>query len=208
MNSENLPRLRDFPDQLSRACGASPHPQTFCSTKSGHIVRNFDLPPAIVDLLAARNSVRDHYRAVLRAQGSEVDLQFTLDGNLVGDIGEAIAAEMFGIRLVETKSFEGIDGYAPDGKTTVQIKATGTRRGPAFRNTETRADHLLFFCLDFERAKGTVIFNGPEHYATAFLPAEFSGQRMVTRSQIERTDRQVRDDERLPATYRDAVQTA
>lgn len=160
-------------------------------------MRTFDLPPAIVDLLKARDVVRDHYQAMLRKQGSEVELKFTLDGNLVGDIGEAIAAELFGIKLVETKSTEGIDGYAPDGKTTVQIKATGTRRGPAFRNTETRADHLLFFCLDFEQAKGTVVFNGPEHYATGYLPRDFANQRMVTRKQIEQADAKVGDRERL-----------
>jgi len=72
----------------------------------------FDLPDAIRTLVLARNEVRDHYRRVLHAQDHEVDLHFTLDGNLIGDIGEAIAVELFGIRLVEAKSTEGIDGYA------------------------------------------------------------------------------------------------
>lgn len=157
----------------------------------------FPLPPAIAQLLEARNSVRQHYEKVLRAQGSQVDLKFTLDGNLVGDIGEAIATELFGVKLVETKSTEGIDGYAPDGRT-VQVKATGTKRGPAFRKTETRAEHLLFFCLDFENATGTVVFNGPEHHVTRYLPEEFTGQRMVTRPQIQRADALVEDAERLP----------
>ena len=98
--------------------------------------RTFALPPAIAALVQARGALRDHYRRVLREQGSEVDLGFTLDGNLIGDIGEALAAELFGVRLVETRSTEGIDGYARDGRT-VQVKATGTGRGPAFRCTET-----------------------------------------------------------------------
>ncbi|MEG8219249.1 hypothetical protein OSJ57_01280 [Sphingomonas sp. HH69] len=157
----------------------------------------FPLPPAIAQLLEARNSVRQHYEKVLRAQGSQVDLKFTLDGNLVGDIGEAIATELFGVKLVETKSTEGIDGYAPDGRT-VQVKATGTKRGPAFRKTETRAEHLLFFCLNFENATGTVVFNGPEQHVTRYLPEEFTGQRMVTRPQIQRADALVEDAERLP----------
>ena len=79
--------------------------------------------------------VSTHYREVLRKRGGDVQLEFTLDGNLVGDLGEAIAVELFGIRLVEAKSTEGIDGCAPDGSTTVQVKATGTGRGPAFRRT-------------------------------------------------------------------------
>lgn len=156
----------------------------------------FPLPPAIADLIAARNKVRDHYQAALRNQGSAVELKFTLDGNLVGDIGEAIAAELFGVTLVETKSTEGIDGYAPDGRT-VQVKATGTGRGPAFRCTETRADHLLFFDLDFETAKGHVVFNGPEHYAMKYLPVAFDNQRSLTRKQIRDADLHVAPEERL-----------
>jgi hypothetical protein len=136
-------------------------------------------------------------KSTLRAQQSEIDLKFTLDGNLVGDIGEAIAAELFGIRLVETKATEGIDGYAKDGRT-VQVKATGTGRGPAFRCTETRADHLLFFDLDLENATGTVVFNGPEHYAVSYLPSTFAGQRMVSCKQIRAADKKVKSGERLP----------
>jgi hypothetical protein len=160
-------------------------------------METFHLPAAINDLLTARNSVRAHYEDVLRKQGSQVDLKFTLDGNLVGDIGEALAAELFGVKLVETKSTEGIDGYAPDGRT-VQVKATGTKRGPAFRRTETRADHLLFFCLDFENATGLVAYNGPEHHVTRYLPENQTNQRMVTRPQIRQADALVAATERLP----------
>lgn len=156
----------------------------------------FTLPPAIAVLLEARNSVRAHYEEMLRNQGSQVELKFTLDGNLVGDIGEAIAAELFGVKLVETKSTEGIDGFAPDGRT-VQVKATGTKRGPAFRKTETRADHLLFFCLDFENATGSIAYNGPEHHVTRYLPDGFTGQRMVSRGQIKAANGIVSDGDRL-----------
>ena len=126
-------------------------------------MNTFKLPSAIVVLLEARNAVRAHYEDVLRSQASQVELKFTFDGNLIGDIGEALAAELFGVQLVETKSTVGIDGFASDGRT-VQVKATGTKRGAAFRNTETHADHLLFFCLDFENARGVVAYNGPERH--------------------------------------------
>jgi hypothetical protein len=98
---------------------------------------------------------------------------------------------------VERKSTEAIDGHAPDGRTTVQVKATGTGRGPAFRLTETKADHLLFFDLDFESAKGAVIFNGPEHVATNLLPDSFKGQRSLTRNQIREADKLVKPHDRL-----------
>ena len=47
---------------------------------------------------------------ILKSQDHKAELQFTLDGNLVGDIGEAIAVELFGVELVTTKSTQGIDG--------------------------------------------------------------------------------------------------
>ena len=159
-------------------------------------METFQLPPAITALLEARNAVRTHYQEMLRKQSSQVDLKFTLDGNLVGDIGEAIAVELFGVKLVETKSTEGIDGYAPDGRT-VQVKATGTKRGAAFRKTETRADHLLFFCLDFENAIGTVAYNGPETHVTRYLPENQTGQLMISRPQIRAADALVNAEERL-----------
>lgn len=161
-------------------------------------MNTFDLPPAIKNLIAARNELREHYREVLLHQNSDIALSFTIDGNLVGDIGEAIAAELFGIKLVERKSTEAIDGYAPDGGATVQVKATGTGRGPAFRLTKTRAEHLLFFELDFENSKGAVIFNGPEHIATNLLPVNFTGQRSLTRNQIRMADKLVALQDRLP----------
>ena len=107
-------------------------------------METFQLPPPVVELINATKKLRAHYQS----SQSAARLKFTLDGNLVGDMGEAIASEIFGIHLVEVAASAGIDGYAPDGKTTVQIKATGTGRGPAFSKNETRADHLIFLDLD------------------------------------------------------------
>lgn len=158
---------------------------------------SFDLPPITKSLIMARNTVRDYYAARLGPLGTAVRLKFTLDGNFIGDLGEALAAEMFGIRLVDSRSSTGIDGYAPDGKTSVQVKATGTGRGPAFRKIDLRADHLIFFDLDLEAGVGSVVYNGPEHWATDCLPSDFSGQRSLTRAQIQAADARVLPGERL-----------
>ena len=147
----------------------------------------FDLPPEIRELIAARNQLRKRYLAF--------GLQFTLDGKLVGDIGEAIASEMFGIQLAEGNA-TGIDGYAPDGRT-VQVKATGTGRGPVFRHVDRCADHLLFFSLDFETLTGEVVFNGPEEIALRLMPESWNGQRPVPMRTIRHADQLVRDDQRL-----------
>lgn len=149
--------------------------------------REFALPPVVADLVAARNKLREHYKAA--------GLKFTLDGNLVGDIGESIAAELFGIKLVPGNG-TGIDGHAADGRS-VQVKATGTRRGPVFRHVDTRADHLLFFDIDFENLRGEVIFNGPEHVALSRMPEAWIGQRPVSKVQIRAADALVPIEDRL-----------
>jgi hypothetical protein len=150
--------------------------------------RQFALPPIIRDLVAARNRLRDHY--------ASAGLSFTFDGNLVGDIGESIAAELFGVKLVDTRSHAGIDGLAPDGRT-VQVKATGVGGAPAFRQTETRADHLLFFSLDFDGCTGVVVYNGPENLVTRHLPETWQGQKTVSKTNVREADAEVRDEDRL-----------
>ena len=147
----------------------------------------FDLPDVITGLLGARNRLRDHYHSA--------GLEFTLDGNLVGDIGEAVAAELFGIQL-SARNGTGIDGHALDGRS-VQVKASGRGRGPAFRMVDKRADHLLFFSFDFEACKGVVTFNGPEHVAIALLPSSWIGQRSLTLAQVRRADGLVSAADRL-----------
>lgn len=148
----------------------------------------FDLPPSIQKLIAARNELKAHY--------SSVDLHFTLDGNLVGDLGEAIAAELFGLQLTG-RSNEGVDGYAPDGRS-VQVKASGTKRGAAFRPVEVKADHLLFFHFDYDGCYGEVIFNGPEEPVRQILPETWAGQRSVSAPAFRRLNKMVSEADRLP----------
>lgn len=150
--------------------------------------RFFELPSYVAELALARNRLKDHY--------ASTGLRFTLDGNLVGDIGEAVAAELFGLQLTG-RSNEGIDGYAPDGRS-VQVKASGTGRGAAFRPVETSADYLLFFHFDIENCAGTVVFNGPENLVTRNLPEEWTGQRSVGVRAIRVADAEVLNSDRLP----------
>ncbi|TIS99168.1 hypothetical protein [Mesorhizobium sp.] len=149
--------------------------------------RELTLPPVVAELITARNRLREHYKIA--------GLKFTLDGNLVGDIGEAVAAELFGIKLIEANG-TGIDGRAADGRS-VQVKATGTGRGPVFRCVDTRADHLLFFDIDFDSLRGEIIFNGPEHIALVKMPKAWVGQRPVSKVQIRAADALVPIEDRL-----------
>ena len=148
----------------------------------------FPLPDQILRLVEARNELKAHYSAV--------DLRFTFDGNLVGDLGEAVAADLFGLKLTG-RSNEGIDGFAPDGRS-VQVKASGTKRGALFRLVETCADHLLFFHFDYDQCVGEVVYNGPEEPVRQALPNSWVGQRSVGAATFRRLDKLVGDDARLP----------
>jgi hypothetical protein len=143
-------------------------------------------------LIEARNALKAHFSAV--------DLHFTLDGNLVGDLGEAVAAELFGLELTG-RSNEGIDGYAPDGRS-VQVKASGTKRGAAFRPVETCADHLLFFHFDYDGCFGEVVYNGPEEPVRRALPAVWTGQRCVSVPTFRRLDERLSEADRLKMVSR------
>ena len=144
----------------------------------------------------ARQSLLKRNSHITNRKG-EPRLGFTFDGNLVGDIGEALAVEYFGVTLDETRSTEGIDETV--GEVTVQVKATGTLRGPAFRPTKLGADYLLFFCINFEMGIAEVVFNGPEKLAICGLFKDgVVTQRMVTRSRIVKQDGEVNQQDRLP----------
>ena len=143
----------------------------------------FRLPEQILRLVDARNELKAHY--------CDVDLRFTFGGNLVGDLGEAVAAELFGL-LLTGRSDEGIDGFAPDGRS-VQVKASGTKRGAPFRLVETCADHLLFFHFDYDQCVGEVVYNGPEEPVRQTLPTSWVGQRSVSAATFRRLNKLVNE---------------
>ena len=150
----------------------------------------FELPQEIEPLLIARDRLRERYAAS--------ELRFTLDGNLVGDIGEAVAAELFNISLTK-RCGAAIDGFTRGlVRKSVQVKASGTGRGPAFRKQEIGADHLLFFHFNFDRRVGEVVFNGPEKAALALMPSTWiKGQRTIDLKRLRRADALVSAEDRL-----------
>jgi hypothetical protein len=87
-------------------------------------------------------------------QQSFSNRQFTIDGRLVGDIGEIIAAAEFDITLDETSQAKH-DGVTSDGRK-VQVKAT-------FKDSltyRTEPDYYLGLQL-FRDGRHEVVFNGP-----------------------------------------------
>jgi len=80
--------------------------------------------------------------------------RFTLDGHLVGSIGEVVAAYAFDLELLASGA-ETHDARAHDG-TLVQIKLTGGSGGVGIYG---KPDHLIV--LQLSKMEIRLIYNGP-----------------------------------------------
>jgi len=149
-----------------------------------------ELPDVVTAFCKAHSALREHF--------ASTELTFTLDGKLIGDIGEAIAAQHFGLKLC-AKRTKGVDAHALDGRS-VQIKATGSRKnGPAFNPGRSVADHLLFLRIDFSTGFAEVAYNGPEAPVRDLLPRTWTGTLVIPLSKILAADALVTHSLRLPA---------
>lgn len=119
----------------------------------------------------------------LRQRYGHLSLTFTPDGNLVGDLGEAIAAELFGVQLSE-RNAKGIDGSLADGRT-VQVKASGRNRGVAFTDAAgSEAELLLVLRINFRESSFEVIYRGPYAPVRALLPGSWRGQKIISMTKL------------------------
>lgn len=159
------------------------------SAPLGGYVSSYKLPEEIRHLVHARNALRARYGAY--------GLTFTPDGNLVGDLGEAVCAELFGLALAPRRGLKAIDAFTTDGQS-VQIKASGRGTGIPFTHSEEPAVWLLVVCFDYEAEEVEVVYNGPYAPAVARLPTQWLGQKTVAVSYLRRLNTEVGPDNRLP----------
>ena len=110
---------------------------------------------------------------------------FTLDGHLIGSIGEVYAAERYGIRLF-TSSTPKHDGESPDGRL-VQIKAT--QRGSVALNENP--DYLIVLSID---SQGEI----SEAYLFENRSRPKNGQYQVSLGRLRKLDLEVAPGERIP----------
>jgi hypothetical protein len=117
--------------------------------------------------------------------------KFTLDGHLVGSIGEVIAAYMFDLDLLRGSN-KGHDAQTRDGRN-VEIKFT-QGKSVSLRH---KPDHLLVFA----RKKGTqarVVFNGPGGLAWENAgKKQNNGQRPISLTKLCQLDAIVQACDRL-----------
>ncbi|HYV84357.1 MAG TPA: hypothetical protein VFB49_00440 [Patescibacteria group bacterium] len=106
------------------------------------------IPEAVQQLLAIVERLRTEYPSSRR--------RFTLDGRLVGDIGEVLAGQMYDITLHDGQTRHH-DATARDGRS-VQIKAT-MQNAVTFPVDHT-PDYLVALKIHGDGSV-TEIFNGP-----------------------------------------------
>lgn len=115
---------------------------------------------------------------------------FTLDGHLVGSVGEVVAASVFDLELLPA-SAEGHDARTRDGRF-VQIKLTqatqvGLRSCP---------QHLIVLSMN-DRGRFSVAYNGPGQLAWEVAgPLQSNGQRQLSLARLRRLA--VRAAEQIP----------
>ena len=133
------------------------------SSKNTKEAPKYRLPEAVCALWKAKEKVRMHYEYLNSRLPEKKRLKFTLDGRLVGDVGEAIALDLFDLDVPEKRA-GGVDAITRGAKSkTVQIKVSGRQNGgAAFSPGKKKADHLIVMRLDFEKGTIAVVYNGLE----------------------------------------------
>lgn len=118
--------------------------------------------------------------------------KFTLDGHLVGSIGEVVAAYMFDLDLNPASTL-GHDAKSRDGRD-VEIKLT-QGRSVAIRH---EPEHLIVL----HRPKGgpiRTVYNGPGLHAwNAAGSMQKNGQRPISLTKLSQLTAEVSASERLP----------
>lgn len=125
--------------------------------------------------------------------------KFTLDGHLVGSIGEVVAAYIFDLDLNPASTL-GHDARSPDGRN-VEIKLT-QGQSVAIRH---EPEHLIVL----QRPKGgpmRIVFNGPGAIAWAAAgQMQKNGQRPISLARLSKLALDVPVVQRLPEKRRPAV---
>ena len=134
------------------------------------------------------SSIEELYQIVARLESMYPGRKFTLDGPLVGSIGEVIAKERYGLELLPSSS-ERHDAVAKDGRM-VQIKATQINSEP---------EYLIVLKLD-KRGQAEEIYNGPGKPAwDGCGRMQKNGQRAISLAKLRRLMKGVLESGRIAA---------
>ena len=139
------------------------------------------VPLLVKELYAIVRNLEDHFPG----------RKFTLDGHLVGSIGEVLAAYHYNLVLFAASS-ETHDAQCPEGRK-VQVKATQGRSV----GLRAEPEHLLVLKLESD-GNVSEVFNGPGDLAWSNAGAmQKNGQRPISVSKLRFLMDRVAEDDRL-----------
>ncbi|MBQ6523694.1 MAG: hypothetical protein IJI12_03410 [Atopobiaceae bacterium] len=143
--------------------------------------------------LALAETIREPYGIVKKLEAAHPGRHFTLDGHLVGSLGEVYAAERYGLKLARA-SEKTHDGTAPDGRL-VQIKVT--QRKSIGIGSEPNYLNVLLISQEGEFEE---IYNGPGNLVWNQVkdkPMPKNGQYQVSLSRLRKLNGQVSEKDRI-----------
>lgn len=158
------------------------------STQAEAFLAPAPIPEALRNLYAARRILAEAFPAHT----------FTVDGKIVGDIGEAIASAAFGLIKLRANAKDH-DMQTADGRL-VQVKATQAapaHRGVGLGRIKRSFDLLLVLEFD-ETGRYDVLYNGPGTYIDA--AREHKTSATLSRRQLRACQAKVAPHERLMRT--------
>lgn len=148
-------------------------------------------------------AIRDLYAIVdrLEEKCAEHGRHFTLDGHLLGSIGEVYAAERHGISLY-TSSKKAHDGWKVDTagrRREVQIKVTQTRAKRRVVPISHKPDYLIVLLAD-EDGLFEEVYNGPGTKVWDLVkdrPKPSNGQYQIALGKLRELDAEVLEEDRV-----------
>ena len=147
------------------------------------------------------NAIRQLYGITdtLESDFSDHERHFTLDGHLLGSIGEVYVAERYNIRLF-VSSFKGHDGVIKDRRERlVQIKVTQSRTRKKAIGLSSEPEWLLVLQVSVE-GEFIEVYNGPGDIVWNLVkdkPKPSNGQYQVALRRLLELNESVADDDRI-----------
>ena len=141
--------------------------------------------------------LRELYAITAELENMYPGRKFTIDGHLVGSIGEILAAERYGLTLFPN-STQTHDALARDGRL-VQVKATQTKR----ISISSAPDYLIVLQIK-ENGSWEEVYNGPGKPAwTAAGKMQKNGQRPISVTKLKTLMKTVLDSQRIEPLERE-----
>ena len=137
------------------------------------------------------DKIKELYRITNELETEYPGRKFTIDGHLVGSIGEVIVAENYGLELLPN-STETHDAEAKDGKL-VQIKATQINRIAI----SSEPDFIIVIQLQSD-GSWIEIYNGPGEYVWDNAgKMQKNGQRPISIHKLKNLMETVKDSDKI-----------